>query len=80
MGIVTDVILPLSLAFIMFSLGLGLYYRHNYDLSNAILWTRDSEPTGLNKLPFLDGRINTAWKDFLESSGQADLVCLTLEK
>ncbi len=56
------------------------YYRHNYDLSNTILWTRDSEPTGLNKLPFLDERINTAWKDFLESSGQADLVCLTLEK
>ena len=56
------------------------YHRHNFDISNTISWSKESKPTGLNKLPFFDERINRAWKDFLESSGQADLVCVTLEK
>jgi len=57
-----------------------LSFRHNFDLSNAFLWMRDNSPTGNNKLSIFDSRLNNAWVAFMESSGQADLVCIEMTK
>ena len=57
-----------------------LSFRHNFDLSNAFMWMRDNSPTGNNKLSIFDSRLNDAWVAFMESSGQADLVCIEMSK
>jgi hypothetical protein len=55
-------------------------FRHNFDLSNTILWLRDEEPTGNGKLNFLNDKIDKNWIEFVESSGLADLVCIEMTK
>ena len=44
------------------------------------MWMRDNSPTGNNKLSIFDSRLNDAWVAFMESSGQADLVCIEMSK
>ena len=55
-------------------------FRHRYDLSNAVLWMRDSIPSGNGKVKILDERINTSWMSFVESIGMADIVCVEMVK
>ena len=50
-------------------------HRHNFDLSNALLWGTTGKPTGNGKLEIIDNEVNSIWKAFLESHGYADLVC-----
>lgn len=58
--------------------GTGIFYQHNYDLSNAVLWLREGRPTGNAALPIFDERINAAWAGFLEDRGMADTVWIEL--
>ncbi len=55
-------------------------HRHNFDLSNLLIWLKDKAPSGVGKLKIFDDRVNNAWKSFLEDSGQSDLVCVTMSK
>jgi len=52
-----------------------IMHRHNFDLSNALLWGAIGKPTGNGKLEMIDSEVNYVWKAFLESHGYADLVC-----
>ena len=51
-----------------------IFFLHSYDLSNAFCWAHEGVPTGRERLRGFDERINGAWKDFLEQTGQADAV------
>lgn len=55
-------------------------FRHNYDLSNTFLWLRDNKPTGKNKLSIFSKNINQSWIEYLESTGQADIICIEMTK
>ena len=55
-------------------------FRHNYDMSNVMLWLRDNKPTGNGKLDFLSNGVDQNWIEFVESSGLADLVCIEMTK
>ena len=55
-------------------------FRHNFDMSNVILWLRDNRPTGNGKLDFLNNSIDKNWVEFVETSGLADLVCVEMTK
>lgn len=57
-----------------------LSFRHNYDLSNTLMWLKDRKPTGKGKIPFIDSRLNAAWISAVEELGFADLICLELIK
>jgi len=50
-------------------------HRHNFDLSNALLWGSTGKPTGNRKLEMITSEVNSVWKAFLELHGYADLVC-----
>ena len=55
-------------------------FRHNFDMSNVMLWLRDNKPTGNRKLDFLSNGFDQNWIEFVESSGLADLVCIEMSK
>ena len=55
-------------------------FRHNFDMSNVILWLRDNKPTGNGKVDFLNNSVDKNWVEFVESSGLADLVCVEMTK
>ena len=55
-------------------------FRHNFDMSNIMLWLRNNKPTGNGKLSFLNSAIDKNWVEFVESSGLADLVCIKMIK
>ena len=55
-------------------------FRHNFDMSNVMLWLRDNKPTGKGKLDFLSNGVDQNWIEFVESSGLADLVCIEMTK
>ena len=55
-------------------------FRHNFDMSNVMLWLRDNKPTGNGKLDFLNSSVDKNWVEFVESSGLADLVCVEMTK
>jgi 2-polyprenyl-3-methyl-5-hydroxy-6-metoxy-1,4-benzoquinol methylase len=55
-------------------------FRHNFDMSNVILWLKDNKPTGNGKLDFLSNGVDQNWIEFVESSGLSDLVCITMIK
>lgn len=59
---------------------LKLFYRHNYDLSNTLMWLKAGKPTGIGHLTMLDDQINQAWQSFLNTNGMGDLLCMTLTK
>jgi 2-polyprenyl-3-methyl-5-hydroxy-6-metoxy-1,4-benzoquinol methylase len=46
-------------------------YIHEYDISNLLLWMKDSKPTGLNKVKLFDNGFNLIYKDYLEKSAKA---------
>ena len=55
-------------------------FRHNFDMSNVMLWLRDNKPTGNGKLDFLSNGVDQNWIEFVESSGLADIVCIEMTK
>lgn len=55
-------------------------FRQRYDLSNAMLWMKDSMPTGNGKIKVLDERINSSWTSFVESVGMSDIICIKMVK
>lgn len=59
---------------------MSIYFRHNFDLSNMIMWLRDRVPTGIGKSDFFDKRLNNIWEGFIESAGFSDLVCIEITK
>jgi 2-polyprenyl-3-methyl-5-hydroxy-6-metoxy-1,4-benzoquinol methylase len=59
---------------------IGISFRQNFDISNAMMWLRDGKPTGNGKFNIFDSRINAAWKQFVESAGLGDLVCVEMTK
>jgi SAM-dependent methyltransferase len=52
---------------------LPVAYHHRFDLSNAILWLRDKQPTGIGKLPIADGA-SEVFRGLLEANGRADYL------
>lgn len=60
--------------------GIRISFRHNFDMSNVMLWLRDNKPTGNRKLDFLSNGVHQNWIEFVESSGLADLVCIEMTK
>lgn len=55
-------------------------YRHNFDLSNTLMWLKDRRPTGNGKLDLFDNRLNDTWRAFLNEKGFSDLVCVEMSK
>ena len=55
-------------------------FRQVYDLSNLLLWLRDGKPTGNGQLKDFDQRINHSYQEYLEQTGLADRIFLSLEK
>lgn len=55
-----------------------ILFEQRFDLSNAMLWLRDSRPTGLGKIE-LNAHINRGWQSFLESSGRSDYLYAILK-
>jgi len=55
-------------------------FRQIYDLSNLVLWLRDGMPTGNEKLPIFDRRINRAYQEFLEGAAMGDRLFLRASK
>ena len=49
-------------------------FRHGYDLSNTLLWLRDHIPTGVGKIKNISKNCNSSWANYLEQSGQAELL------
>ncbi len=60
--------------------GIEISFRHNFDISNAMMWLRDKKPTGNGKLNLFDSRVNAAWINFVETAGLGDLVCVEMTK
>jgi len=54
------------------------FYRHSFDLSNALCWARDRRPTGTGRIPLFDSRVDGAWRRFLEEKGMADTIWVRL--
>jgi 2-polyprenyl-3-methyl-5-hydroxy-6-metoxy-1,4-benzoquinol methylase len=59
---------------------IDISFRHIYDLSNFVLWLKENQPTGLNKLNLFDERSDSAWKSMLEATGMGDLIFFKLTK
>ena len=55
-------------------------HYHEFGLSNAFHWLRDQRPRGNTPMPGIDGKIDGAWRTYLEESGQANNVAVELEK
>lgn len=51
-------------------------FRHNYDLSNFMVWLKESRPSGVGAMPLFDRQLDDAWKGFLEANGFAELIFL----
>jgi 2-polyprenyl-3-methyl-5-hydroxy-6-metoxy-1,4-benzoquinol methylase len=50
-----------------------LSYKNRFDLSNALLWARDGQPTGTGKAPILS-RLDGLFKKILEEQGRSDFI------
>jgi 2-polyprenyl-3-methyl-5-hydroxy-6-metoxy-1,4-benzoquinol methylase len=56
-------------------------YLHTMNMSNMLSWLIQHSPTGNSKnLPGIDDVANTLWSVYLETSGQADTLFLTVKK
>ena len=58
----------------------NISFRHNYDLSNLVLWIKEGKPTGCGYIDLFDDEINALWKMKVEQAGLADLVFLEAVK
>jgi len=55
-------------------------FRHGYDLSNTLLWLRDRRPTGVGKINNISNDCDSSWINYLEKSGQAELLHFSASK
>lgn len=56
-------------------------YLHTMNMSNMLSWLIQRRPTGNSKnLPGIEDEVNTLWSVYLETSGQADTLFLTVKK
>lgn len=56
-------------------------FLHTMNMSNMLSWLIQRVPTGnTNILPGIDDKADTLWKTYLEISGQADTLFLTVSK
>ena len=56
-------------------------YGHTMNMSNMLVWLSEKRAVGNKiKLPGIDPTADTLWKTYLESSGQADTLFLTVRK
>ena len=46
-------------------------YIHEYDISNLLLWMKESKPTGLNRIKTFDNGFNLMYKNYLEKNAKA---------
>jgi SAM-dependent methyltransferase len=53
---------------------------HRYTMANALHWLRDRRPRGADPLAPLDGTTDGFWKGWLEASGRADCLFMTLKR
>jgi hypothetical protein len=49
-------------------------------MSNAFAWLRDRKPTGHARLPGLSETADKLWAAYLEQTGQADTLYVTLRR
>jgi len=59
---------------------INIMYQQNYDLSNALCWLRDQKPTGMGKIDIFNSSIDSAWHEFLETSGRSDAIWAVMKK
>lgn len=55
-------------------------YLHRYDLSNLLLWAKESRPTGIGKMDFFDEKTNYMYKKSVEESGRASDIWVEARK
>jgi len=54
--------------------------KHTFGLSNAFAWLRDKKPKGNVTMEGINQSVDTLWKDYLETSKQADTVFVMAQK
>lgn len=59
---------------------LEVRYKHTFGISNTLAWLRDNKPQGNIELPGIGPSADAFWKDYLESSKQADTLFIMAEK
>jgi SAM-dependent methyltransferase len=55
-------------------------FIHTYDMSNALAWLKDKKPKGNQRLSGILPEMDELWTTFLQTSGQADNIYVTLKK
>jgi len=73
----------LSIEYILKEAGFKNYkisYVHDYDISNLLLWMKESKPTGLNEIDFFDNGFNLLYKNYLEKTGSASHLWIEATK
>ena len=55
-------------------------HKHTFGISNTLAWLRDKKPQGNIQLSGIDRSADVLWKDYLESSKQADTLFVMAEK
>ena len=59
---------------------IDLKFDHHYDLSNFVIWQKDSLPSGIGKIKTFDKELNKAWFSFCNRNGYSDLICVKARK
>jgi SAM-dependent methyltransferase len=54
-------------------------FVHRYGMANAIAWLRDRRPTGQSRIDAIGPLADDLWRGYLEQSGQADCIYMTLQ-
>ena len=55
-------------------------FIHTFDMSNTLSWLKDKVPKGNNRLNGILPEMDQLWTTFLQASGQADNIYMTLKK
>ncbi len=55
-------------------------FRHNFDISNILIWLRDGKPTGCGFNNFFTEYQNNIWSNMIEENGMADLIFAKIKK
>ena len=55
-------------------------FLHRYSMDNALLWLRDSKPSGTDRIFPINDAMSTLWKERLEKLGRSDCLYMTFKK
>lgn len=58
----------------------SIQFIHTFDMSNTLSWLKDKEPKGNKRLNGILPEMDQLWTTFLQASGQADNIYVTLKK